>query len=115
MGGKAKDYGLWYWAGQQVLKGGPLYEPVNGIVDFIYPPTSAILLAIPSYFGKVPLYLALSILNSAAWWATGQLSNAMTGSEKFQARGSRRCQDLQPSLSFSRTSLSDSPILCCLR
>ena len=83
MGGKAKDYGLWYWAGQQVLKGGPLYEPVNGIVDFIYPPTSAILLAIPSYFGKVPLYLALSILNSAAWWATGQLSNAMTGSEKI--------------------------------
>lgn len=83
MGGKAKDYGLWYWAGQQVLQGGPLYEPVNGIVDFIYPPTSAILLAIPSYFGKIPLYLALSILNSLAWWVTGQLSNAMTGSEKI--------------------------------
>jgi hypothetical protein len=23
--GKTKDYGLWYWAGQQVLNGGSLY------------------------------------------------------------------------------------------
>lgn len=81
--GKGKDYGLWYWAGQQVLNGGPLYVPVNGILDFLYPPTSAILLALPSYFGKAPLYLALTILNSVAWWLTYLLSNAMTGSEKI--------------------------------
>lgn len=81
--GKGKDYGLWYWAGQQVLHGGPLYVPVNGILDFLYPPMSAILLAIPSYFGKAPLYLVLTILNSAAWWLTALLSNAMTGSEKI--------------------------------
>ncbi|MGL5166803.1 MAG: glycosyltransferase family 87 protein [Afipia sp.] len=81
--GKGKDYGLWYWAGRQVLHGGSLYERANGILDFIYPPTSAILLAIPSYFGKAPLYLVLTILNSVAWWLTSLLSNAMTGSEKI--------------------------------
>jgi Glycosyltransferase family 87 len=79
--GKTKDYPLWYWAGQQVLKGGDLYpgDP-NSYFDFIYPPLSAILLAIPSYFGKIPLYLCLSVLNAVAWWMTAQLSNAMTGS-----------------------------------
>lgn len=81
--GKGKDYGLWYWAGQQVLHGGALYVPANGILDFLYPPTSAILLALPSYFGKVPLYLALAILNSIAWWLVYLLSNAMTGSESI--------------------------------
>ncbi len=78
--GKTKDYPLWYWAGQQVLQGKDLYvtEP-DGQLKFIYPPLSAILLAIPSYFGKLPLYLCLSLLNAAAWWITGLLSNAMTG------------------------------------
>jgi hypothetical protein len=82
--GKTKDYPLWYWAGQQVLRGRDLYpaDP-NAYFDFIYPPLSAILLAIPSYFGKIPLYLCLSILNAVAWWMTAQLSNAMTGSGKI--------------------------------
>lgn len=82
--GKTKDYALWYWAGQQVLQGKDLY-PSNptDYFDFIYPPPSAILLAIPSYFGKIPLYLVLSFLNAAAWWITSQLSNAMTGSERI--------------------------------
>jgi hypothetical protein len=81
--GKTKDYPLWYWAGQQVLNGKDLYpgDP-NAHFDFIYPPLSAILLAIPSYFGKIPLYLCLSVLNAGAWWMTTQLSNAMTGSGK---------------------------------
>ena len=38
------------------------------------------LLAIPSYFGKIPLYIFLSLLNAVAWWMTAQFSNAMTGS-----------------------------------
>ncbi len=82
--GKTKDYPLWFWAGQQVLKGGDLYpsEP-NAYFGFLYPPLSAILLAIPSYFGKIPLYLCLSLLNAAAWWMTVQLSNAMTGSGRI--------------------------------
>jgi hypothetical protein len=79
--GKTKDYALWYWAGQQVLHGGDLY-PGNASepFPFIYPPPPAILLAIPSWFGKVALYLGLSILNAVAWWLTAQFSNAMTGS-----------------------------------
>ena len=79
--GKTKDYGLWYWAGQQVLKGGPLYPgDIHEYFEFIYPPLPAILLAIPSWFGKIALYTVLSILNIVAWWYTGMLSNAMTGS-----------------------------------
>ncbi|MET4119431.1 hypothetical protein ABIB85_005886 [Bradyrhizobium sp. JR1.5] len=79
--GKTKDYGLWYWAGQQVLKGGPLYPgDIHQYFEFIYPPLPAILLAVPSWFGKIALYSVLSVLNIAAWWYTGMLSNAMTGS-----------------------------------
>jgi hypothetical protein len=81
--GKTKDYPLWFWAGQQILHGGDLYpKSANEIFAFIYPPLPAILLAIPSYFGKIPLYLALSLLNAAAWWMTSQLSNAMTGADE---------------------------------
>lgn len=81
--GKTKDYGLWYWAGQQVLNGGPLYpNDVREQFEFIYPPLPAILLAIPSWFGKIPLYIVLSVLNAAAWWYTGIASNAMTGSDR---------------------------------
>jgi hypothetical protein len=43
----------------------------------------AVLLAIPSYFGKIPLYICLSFLNAAAWWMTAQISNSMTGSERI--------------------------------
>ncbi|MBB4369063.1 hypothetical protein GGD63_001851 [Bradyrhizobium sp. cir1] len=79
--GKTKDYALWYWAGQQVLHGGPLYPTeIDHQFEFIYPPLPAILLAIPSWFGKIPLYIVLSVLNAAAWWYTGIISNAMTGS-----------------------------------
>ncbi|EJN14555.1 Protein of unknown function (DUF2029) [Bradyrhizobium sp. YR681] len=79
--GKTKDYALWYWAGQQVLHGASLYpSELNHQFEFIYPPLPAILLAIPSWFGKLTLYAVLSLLNVGAWWYTGMLSNAMTGS-----------------------------------
>jgi Glycosyltransferase family 87 len=81
--GKTKDYALWFWAGQQVLAGKDLYPTgPDGYLEFIYPPLPAILLATPSYFGKIPLYLDLSLLNAAAWWMTSQFSNAMTGVDK---------------------------------
>jgi Glycosyltransferase family 87 len=81
--GKTKDYPLWFWAGQQVLQGKDLYpSDPNSYFDFIYPPLSAILLSVPSYFGKIPLYLFISILNVVAWWMTAQLSNAMSGSDR---------------------------------
>ena len=46
--GKTKDYPLWFWAGQQVLQGRDLYpgDP-HAYFGFIYPPLSAVLLAIP--------------------------------------------------------------------
>jgi hypothetical protein len=82
--GKSKDYALWYWAGQQVMHGGPLYERMTrGTLDFIYPPLPAVLLAIPTAFGKIPFYLGLSLLNSVAWWITGQIANVLTGAEKI--------------------------------
>jgi Glycosyltransferase family 87 len=81
--GKTKDYPLWFWAGQQVLQGGDLYpHDLKAHFEFLYPPLSAILLAIPAYFGKIPLYISLCLLNVAAWWTTAQISNAMTASGK---------------------------------
>jgi glycosyl transferase family 87 len=79
--GKTKDYPLWFWAGQQVLQGKDLYpSDPNAYFNFIYPPLPAVLLALPSWFGKITLYTCLSFVNAAAWWMTAQLSNAMTGS-----------------------------------
>ena len=81
--GKTKDYPLWFWAGQQVLHGKNLYpDDPHSYFDFIYPPLPAVLLAIPAWFGKIPLYVCLSLLNAAAWWMTAQLSHAMTGSDR---------------------------------
>ena len=85
--GKTKDYGLWYWAGQQVLSGGNLYpEQSAGYLPFLYPPFAAVLLALPCTFGKVPLYLLLAIVNSIAWWGVSRLSNAMTGAGRIPGR-----------------------------
>ena len=82
--GKTKDYPLWYWAGQQVLQGRDLYpSDPNQPFPFLYPPLSAVLLAIPSWFGKVPLYLCLALLNAVAWGMTSVFSNAMTGSGRL--------------------------------
>jgi len=78
--GKTKDYPLWFWAGQQILQGGDLYpHDPQAAFAFLYPPPAAILLAIPAFFGKISLYICLSLLNVAAWWIVAQLSNAMTG------------------------------------
>ena len=78
--GKTKDYPLWYWAGQQVLHGLNLYPSDAGAqFEFIYPPLPAVLLAVPAWFGKIPLYVCLCLLNAVAWWMTAQFSNAMTG------------------------------------
>ena len=85
--GKTKDYPLWFWAGQQVLAGKDLYpDDPKAYFEFIYPPLPAVLLAIPSYFGKISLYLCLSFLNIAAWWMTAQFSHAMAGSGRKPGR-----------------------------
>jgi hypothetical protein len=82
--GKTKDYPLWFWAGQQVLHGGNLYpSDPKAYFEFLYPPPPAVLLAIPAYFGKLTLYICLTVVNVVAWWTTGQFSNAMTGSGRI--------------------------------
>jgi hypothetical protein len=69
------------------LQGKDLYpQDPHAYFAFLYPPPAAILLALPAFFGKVPLYLCLSLLNVAAWWMTAQLSNAMTGDGKVLNR-----------------------------
>jgi hypothetical protein len=79
--GKTKDYGLWYWAGAAGSeRGSALSRQRRWVFRFIYPPLPAILLAIPSWFGKIPLYIVLSVLNALAWWFTGTFSDVMTGS-----------------------------------
>ena len=79
--GKTKDYPLWFRAGQQVLQGKDLYpSDPRAYFEFIYPPLPAVLLAIPSWFGKIPLYVGLSVLNAFAWWMAAQFSHAMAGS-----------------------------------
>jgi hypothetical protein len=63
-----------------VLHGLNLYRTDGQPFDFIYPPLSAVLLAIPAWFGKIPLYLCLCLMNVIAWWLTILYANAMTGS-----------------------------------
>jgi hypothetical protein len=70
-----KDYGKWFLVGQTVLKGGDIYAPRgDGTFQFMYPPTAAVLFAIPSYFGELPLIIVLVMLYSVAWVASSLLS-----------------------------------------
>ena len=75
--GKSKDYPLWYWVGQEVMQSGDIYADFK----FLYPPLPAVLLALPSCLGKVPLYLGLCVVNAVTWWLTATLCNAMAGSD----------------------------------
>ncbi|HUC98620.1 MAG TPA: glycosyltransferase family 87 protein [Candidatus Polarisedimenticolaceae bacterium] len=70
-----KDYGKWFLVGQTVLTGGDIYAPRgDGTFQFMYPPTAAVLFAIPSYFGELPLIIVLVMLYSVAWVASSLLS-----------------------------------------
>jgi Glycosyltransferase family 87 len=70
------DYQTWFNAGQTVLRGGELYPHTRNF-PFMYPPTCALLLAAPAFFGKPALILILSSLNTLAWilciWLSGRL------------------------------------------
>ena len=73
--GSTKDYGKWFLVGQTVLEGGDIYAPRgDGTFQFMYPPTAAVLFAIPSYFGELPLIIVLVLLYSVAWVASSLLS-----------------------------------------
>ncbi len=64
--GTQMDYRTWFDAGQAVLRGGEIY-PRAGIFPFMYPPTCALLLAVPAFFGKPAMILILSLLNTIGW------------------------------------------------
>ncbi len=66
--GSTKDYAKWFEVGQTVIEGGDIYAPRgDGTFQFMYPPTAAVLFAIPSYLGELPLIVVLVVLYSIAW------------------------------------------------
>ena len=64
--GSTKDYGNWFQVGQTVIEGGDIY-PNPDDFPFMYPPTAAVLFAILSYLGELPLIIVLGLLYSIAW------------------------------------------------
>ena len=73
--GRTKDYGKWFEVGQTVIEGGDIYAPRgDGTFQFMYPPTAAVIFAIPSYFGELPLIIFLVLLYSIAWIVSLPLS-----------------------------------------
>src|SRR5438132_14348832 len=64
--GTDMDYRTWFDAGRTVLRGGELYPHTQNF-PFMYPPTSALLLAGPAFFGKRSSILICRWLHSSAW------------------------------------------------
>src|SRR5205814_9783045 len=74
--GTDMDYRTWFKAGQTVLQGGEIY-PHAQIFSFMYPPTCALLLALPALFGEAALILILAALNTFAWILCIKFSRAL--------------------------------------
>lgn len=68
-GGKTKDYALWFKVGQEVLNGQDIYNFVP-LLDFLYLPFAAIMLAPLAVFGKTIMYALLGAINIGAWALT---------------------------------------------
>jgi hypothetical protein len=78
--GKGMDYPLWFSVGRRMLEGAPVYlTTFDGQFDFLYTPFAALLLALPSYFGKTALVATLVCTTLASWWASIWLSNRLAG------------------------------------
>jgi hypothetical protein len=77
------DYRTWFDAGQTVLRGGEIY-PRGQDFPFMYPPTCALLLALPAFFGKAVLILILSSLNTMAWILCITFSSALMSEQRAQ-------------------------------
>ncbi len=76
LSGTDMDYRIWYQAGQTILRGGDIY-PHGQLFPFMYPPTCALMLAAPAFFGEPALIFILSSVNTVAWllciWFTSTL------------------------------------------
>src|SRR5688572_32057444 len=76
--GSTKDYAKWFFIGETVLKGGDIYAPRgDGTFQFMYPPTAAVLFAIPSYFGELPLIIILDRKSTRLNSSHSQISYAV--------------------------------------
>jgi hypothetical protein len=81
--GTDMDYRPWFDAGQTVLRGGELYPHTQNF-PFMYPPTCALLLAAPAFFGKPALILILSALNTMAWILCIRFSSTLISEHRGQ-------------------------------
>ncbi|PYK58882.1 MAG: hypothetical protein DME43_10205, partial [Verrucomicrobia bacterium] len=81
--GTQMDYRTWFDAGQTVLRGDELYPHTQNF-PFMYPPTCALLLAAPAFFGKPGLILILSSLNTMAWILCIRFSSKLMSEQRAQ-------------------------------
>jgi glycosyl transferase family 87 len=81
--GTDMDYRTWFQAGQTVLQGREIY-PRAQIFPFMYPPTCALLLALPAFFGKAAMILILSSLNTVAWILCIRFSSVLMSEQRLQ-------------------------------
>jgi Glycosyltransferase family 87 len=81
--GTDMDYRTWFDAGRTVLRGDELYPHTQNF-PFMYPPTCALLLAAPAFFGKPALILILSSLNTMAWILCIRFCSALISEERAQ-------------------------------
>jgi hypothetical protein len=75
------DYRIWYETGRQVLDGGEIYVLRFREYNFIYPPTAALLLALPSLFGQCGLIASLVVINSIAWFLCARFAARIAAGE----------------------------------
>jgi hypothetical protein len=81
--GTQMDYRTWFDAGQTVLRGSELYPHTQNF-PFMYPPTCALLLAAPAFFGKPAMILILSSLNTMAWILCIRFASALMSEQRAQ-------------------------------
>ena len=81
--GTDMDYRTWFDAGQTVLRGSEIYPHTQNF-PFMYPPTCALLLAGPAFFGKPALILILTSLNTMAWILCIRFSSALISETRVQ-------------------------------
>ena len=81
--GTDMDYRTWYQAGQTVLDGGEIF-PHGEIFPFMYPPTCALMLAVPAFFGKAALILVLSSVNTVAWLLCIWFTSGLVSEKRIQ-------------------------------
>ena len=100
------DYRTWFDAGRTVLRGDELYPHAQNF-PFMYPPTCALLLAGPAFFGKPAMILILTSLNTMAWILCIRFSSALMSGTACPERA--HCHRLFHRYSLCLVELSSRP------